>query len=108
LSKTQEAKAAVIQSLLDHGFEPDGETRTEIVRIPTSSSPMYGKSGGELAKFGGRLRFAKKGTDIKATVGDRTTVLYHYASKLDGVKGIAHLPTKDIENIKAALAKAAP
>jgi len=97
--------ALVIQSLLDAGFHPDGETREETVRVPTSKSLLYGKSGGELAKFGGRQRFAKAGTTVKATVGGRTTAIYRVEGKgLEGVKGIATLDTKNIDAVRNALA----
>lgn len=100
MTKTEQAKAAAIQALLDAGFAPDGETPTETVRVPTRNSPLFGKSGGELATFGGRLRFSKAGTDIKATVGTRTTYLYR---SHNGISGIAHLDTKNIEGVKSAL-----
>jgi hypothetical protein len=103
-SKSEQAMAEAIQALLDAGFVPDGSTREEVVRIPTRDSPLFGKSGGELAKFGGRQRFAKPGTDLKATVGARTTAIYLSSGGITGVKGIAHLNTKDIEAVKTALA----
>lgn len=96
----------VIQVLLDAGFIPDGATREEVVRIPTTKSPLYGGSGGELAKFGGRQRFIKVGTNIKATVGARTTALYRTEGKgLEAVRGIATLNTKDLESVRAMLSR---
>lgn len=104
-SKSEQVMADVIQALLDAGFEPDGLTKEQIVRIPTRNSPLFGKTGGELAKFGGRQRFAKTGTSVKATVGARTTAIYRSEGKgLEGVKGIASLETKDIEAVRVALA----
>lgn len=104
LSKAQESMAAVIDALLLAGFAPDGETRTEVVRIPTSKSPLFGQSGGELAKFGGRLRFALPGSNVKATVGARTTAIYRIDGKgLEGVKGIASVNTSNLQAVIAAL-----
>jgi hypothetical protein len=52
LNRQEQAMAAAIEALLSCGFAPDGETREEIARIPTKRSPLYGHSGGELAKLG--------------------------------------------------------
>lgn len=97
--------ADAIQALMEAGFDPDGHTQEQIVRIPTRNSPLFGKTGGELAKLGGRQRFAKSGTNIKATVGARTTAIYRREGKgLEGVTGIATLDTKNIEALRVALA----
>lgn len=104
-TKSELAMASVIDLLLASKFTQNGHTREEIVRIPTSKSPLLGKSGGELAKFGGRQRFGKPGTNIKATVGSRTTYFYFVQGLGDGcVKGIAMHDTKDIESIKKTVA----
>lgn len=73
MTKTKQAMAAATDALLAAGFSPDGQTREEILRVPTKHSPLLGLSGGELAKFGGRQRFAQGATGVKATVGPRTT-----------------------------------
>lgn len=97
--------ADTIQILLAAGFTPDGQTKVEQVRIPTKDCPVFGQSGGELATLGGRQRFAKAGTDIKATVGLRTTALYRSAGGgLGGVKGIASMETKDHTALRKAVA----
>lgn len=97
--------ASAIDALLGAGFEPDGKTREEIVRVPTQGSPLLGRSGGELAKFGGRRRFTKAGTNVKVTVGPRTTAIYRVDGRgLEGVRGIATHDTKDREAIHATLA----
>lgn len=85
----------VIDLLLKSGFVPDGTTETQIVRIPTKRSPLYGKSGGELATMGGRQRFMKPQTKIKATVGKRTTAIYRVGTEgsHNGVQGIATMNT---------------
>ncbi len=98
--------AAVIDALLQAGFLPDGETRTEVVRVPTTSSPLFGLSGGELAKFGGRQRFALGTSGIKATVGKRTTAVYRMVGAgLAGVQGIASFDTGDLEKLRQVLAE---
>lgn len=66
----------VVATLLDLGFAPAGETREEIVRIPTMRSPVYGGLGGERRALGGRARYALPGTDLRVTVGPRTTNVY--------------------------------
>lgn len=66
----------VITTLLELGFAPAGETREEIVRIPTMRSPVYGGLGGERRTLGGRARYALPGTDLRVTVGPRTTNVY--------------------------------
>lgn len=104
MEKARSPVEEVVACLASAGFAEDGATRTEQVRIPTKDSPVYGKSGGELATFGGRMRFAKAGTRIRATVGKRTTAIYEISGPgLAGVRGIASLETRDIERIRAAL-----
>ncbi len=58
------------------GFVADGYTAEEIVRIPTTRSPVFGGIGGERRKFGGRQRLSLPNTTIRATVGPRTTNIY--------------------------------
>lgn len=101
MTKSQQNLALAINTLLNAGFALDGNTREEIVRMPTTKSPLFGKSGGELAKFGGRQRFVKTGTNIKATVGAKTTYIYFIqGTGKDCVKGIASHDTSDIESIR--------
>jgi DNA polymerase-3 subunit epsilon len=100
-----QALAAALNALLAAGFVPDGHTLQEQVRIPTSRSPVYGQSGGELATLGGRQRLALPGTNVKATVGPRTLALYRVEGQgLDGVAGIASLATSDLAAIERVLA----
>lgn len=104
MTKNQQAMAAVIDLLLVAGFVPDGETRQEHVRIPTANAPVFGHSGGVLATLGGRQRFVKSGTLIKATVGPRTTALYRVeGAGLEGVRGIATLATKELSVIRTVV-----
>ena len=103
MSKSQEL---AIQILLDAGFVQDGATAEKTVRIPTVRSPAFngGRSGGELAHYGGRPRFVLQGSNVKATVGPRTVNIYRLEGHgLDGVHGIAHLKTSDLAGLKAAL-----
>jgi len=103
-SKSAMAMGQVVDVLLDAGFIPDGKTHEEIVRLPTLNNPPLGQSGGELAKFGGRRRFARPGTTIRATVGPRTTFLYRIGSKsTEGIRAILRTSTTNIEEIKAAV-----
>lgn len=104
-SRGQRALAAALDALLAAGFIPDGRTRQEHVRIPTSKLPVYGQSGGELATLGGRQRLALPGTSVKATVGPRTLALYRVkVGGLGGAEGIATLDTSDLAGIEQALA----
>ncbi len=84
MTPAAEAVQNVIDALLKRGFVANGQTRQETVRIPTMRSPATcgGKAGGELATFGGRMRFAHP-SGLKATVGKRTTFFY-YANTIFG------------------------
>lgn len=84
----------VISALLENGWAEDEKTFEEMVRIPTTGCPVYGKSGGELATFGGRLRFAKN--ERKCTVGKRTTYFY---DKINPENCKAFSTTKDMDKI---------
>lgn len=66
----------VIATLLDLGFSPAGETQLEHVRIPTMRAPVLGGMGGERRTLGGRARYVLPGTDLRVTVGPRTTNVY--------------------------------
>ena len=89
----------VISTLLENGWVENGRTVSEQVRIPTSRSPIFGKCGGELATFGGRLRFVKG--NRKCTVGKRTT--YFYDS--DNPEGGKPFNTKDFDEITSECKK---
>lgn len=104
-NKSEQAMGAVIDALLSAGFKPDGHTREETVRVATAASPVFGRSGGELAKSGGRQRFSQTGTNVKATVGPRTTAIYRIEGKgIEGVCGIATHKTSDSQAIAATIA----
>lgn len=81
--------------LLDLGFQPAGETRLEHVRIPTMASPVLGGMGGERRTLGGRARYALPGTDLRVTVGPRTTNVY-YARGSGKVEFVLNEKTKQL------------
>ena len=90
-----------IETLLSEGFSEVGLTKVEIVRVPTITVPVFGGSGGKLTKFGGRLKFEYPSTDIKVTVGKRTTSFYlQKGSGIEGVKGLKSFKTSDLPEIK--------
>lgn len=101
LTRAQLAMADAIDRLLDQGFVPDGQTRVEIVRVPTRSSPLLGRSGGVLARLGGRQRFMRTGTDLRATVGPRTVAIYRVTGT--GVAGVAAFDTSDLAKLSQVL-----
>jgi hypothetical protein len=75
------AAERIITLLVEQGWQEDGATRTEHVRIGTSRSPVYGGIGGEARTFGGRQRFRKPDSDLYVTVGRNSVCFYH---KRDG------------------------
>jgi hypothetical protein len=91
----------VVDLSLASGFVADGRTQVQTVRIPTRRAPVFGGVGGEVRTFGGRQRFAKSGTDIKATVGRVTTCIYRLRN--GKMEIVANLSTKDRDGIIAAL-----
>lgn len=106
MTKSEQAMADTIQILLAAGFKPDGQTRIEHVRVPTKESPILGGTGGVIASFGGRERYTKEGTDIRATVGLRTTSIYRSeGSGKNSVRGIAALPTSDHAGLRKVLSE---
>lgn len=89
---------AICNLLAEHGWQEDGKTDVEIIRMGTRRVPIYGGTGGELRAFGDRLRMKLPGTAFRATVGARTTNIYNVvAGKIDKFKGFA---TKDIDAIR--------
>lgn len=67
----------------------------------TSRVPIYGKTGGELRTFGGRLRMVLPGTAFRATVGARTTNIYTVVDgEVDQFKGFY---TKDFDAIRVEI-----
>jgi len=67
----------VVTLLIQNGWESAGVTNVEQVRIGTAKVPVYGGIGGELRRFGGRLRFHRPDTDLFATVGRNSVCFYH-------------------------------
>lgn len=100
--KSELAQEAAIKAVLAAGYVPDGETRSETVRMPTTDCPVVGrgKIGGELATFGGRQRFALLGTPYKVTVGQRSTNFYEFDKGQDKeAHGFKYLDTVDLEGV---------
>jgi len=76
----EQAMADVKQILLEAGFVDDGES------------------------IAGRKRYVKRGTNIKATVGKRTTAIYRIEGPgLNGVRSLASLSTRDLGGLRALL-----
>ncbi len=105
MSTRQEKAAARItaaaQILTAAGYVPAGETPQETVRVGTSSSPIYGGTGGELRTFGGRARFELPGTDRRATVGPQSVSLYRVLDRK--ALGFRNVPTSDTEALHRAI-----
>lgn len=88
----------VVAVLTANGFVPDGMTRSESVRIGSSDNPILGGSGGKVVFSGGRMRFHKPGSVIKATVGKITTCFYEVDhGNLPGWS--ANVRTRDLERV---------
>jgi len=101
MTKTEAAVKAAIELLLSMGWQMDGQTRTETVRIPTSRSPLFGGIGGEIRTFGGRTRLSR-GDRRRVTVGKRTTCFYVLVEK--EARDFVSVDTKDIERIRTLAA----
>lgn len=87
----------VVRSLESLGFVPDGETRSETVRVATNDAPVLGhggSSGGELRTFGGRARFHLPGTDLYVTVGKMSTFIYRLPPNPNRFEGAGQRLTK--------------
>lgn len=101
MSKTAENMKIVVDLFMSHGFVPDGKTMEETVRVPTMDAPVFGSSGGELRTFGGRSRFALPGTNVRCTVGPRTTNVYEV---VDGqARFLGHCCTSDLAYVRTIL-----
>ena len=87
----------IINELRKLGWSVDGRTSSKTVRIPTQKVPLLGKSGGELATFGGRVRLRRK--DLFVTIGKRTT--FFYARSDTGVVSKARVKTS-LQDVLAA------
>ena len=74
MTRTQQAVSRIQAALQAAGWEQDGQTDVKQVRVPTMKSPVFGGTGGELVKMGGRDRW-KKG-QRRVTVGARTTFFW--------------------------------
>lgn len=86
----------VVTTLLDLDFTPAGATATEHVRIPTMKAPVLGGMGGERRTLGGRSRYVLPGTDLRVTVGPRTTNIYYV--RAGKTEFVLNERTKDLED----------
>ena len=96
----------VIQELEGIGFIADGQTSEQIARVPTIRSPIFGSIGGERRVFGGRSRYVLPGTTMRATVGIRTTNVYHVRGGTIGMILMEKTKDLDREQIHQAIAAA--
>jgi hypothetical protein len=96
----------VVTALMELGFVPAGETSLEHVRIPTMRSPVLGGMGGERRTLGGRARYTLPGTDLRVTVGPRTTNVYYsrVGGKVEFVlnESTKHLTAQELRDAVAA------
>ena len=95
----------VVTMLFELGFSPAGETPLEHVRIPTMKAPVLGGMGGERRTLGGRARYVLPGTDLRVTVGPRTTNVYFSRSgKTEFVlnEKTKHLTTQALRDVVTA------
>ncbi len=99
--------AAAVEALVEAGYEPDGQTRTETVRTGSASNPVYGGIGGRIASFGGRMRFALPGQAARATVGKVTVALYDRGPE-GKPENMRTLPTRETAQLREALGLVAP
>lgn len=96
----KQAVEAITTTVLAAGFVPDGATTEQTVRIPTSRSPVFGGTGGEIRTLGGRSRYVLPGSDVRITIGPRTTNVYRVA---DGrTIFLANLQTRDVDPLTLA------
>lgn len=86
----------VIDMLLANGWKPDGQTQQDLVRIPTTRSPVFGGIGGELKTFGGRKRFARG--NKRVTVGQRVVCFYTFQDRK--CFDFERVSTKDVSRIE--------
>lgn len=104
-----------IKVLTGAGFVPDGATREEAVRIPTSRAPVHGRGaygGGELRTLGGRTRFALPDSGVRATVGTRTICVYQrngrdFSSQMPTILGTFDTNGFTVEQLSSVLASIA-
>lgn len=104
MKKSDLAKASVIDLLLEAGFIPDGDTHSASAPASNYMRKTSDQLSKEWATAAARLRFKKPGTNIKATVGARTTAIYKIDGKgLNGVKGLASIDTSQLCEIAKIL-----
>ncbi len=98
MAKGPSAQEQVVALLLAAGFIADGETPRETFRGESPTSRIYGGIGGRLVTTGGRARYALPGTNVKATVGPRSTAVYRVIN--GAATAFECFRTKDVEAIR--------
>ena len=88
----------VIALLLKHGWQTDGATPIRKFRTGSATSPIYGASGGKICLTGGRMRFAKPNSLMKATVGKITT--YFYEVENGETRNFVNIRTREFDRIE--------
>jgi hypothetical protein len=101
LTKSELAMNATMNALVAAGFEPAGHTTQEHVAFLVNNDGGPGP-GKRAATFGGRARFVRPGTALRATVGKVTTCLYSVTAT--GNVYHATLDTKDTAAIATKIA----
>ncbi|WP_439392389.1 hypothetical protein ACRQ5Q_22600 [Bradyrhizobium sp. PMVTL-01] len=88
----------VVDLLLASGWVEDGHTASQSFRSGSASSPVYGGMGGTVSHTGGRMRFKKPGTMMKATIGKLTSCFYEVE---DGkINYASNVKTRDFPRVK--------
>jgi hypothetical protein len=88
----------VVDLLLANGWEEDGQTPVQTFRTGSAGNPIYGGIGGKICHIGGRMRFKKPNTFMKATVGKLTSCFYEVEA--GQTKYACNVKTRDLPRIK--------
>ena len=88
----------VIALLLKHGWQTDGATPIRKFRTGSATSPIYGASGGKICLTGGRMRFVKPNSLMKATVGKITTCFYEVEN--GETRNFVNIRTREFDRIE--------
>jgi len=95
MNNTEKAVAMLVSA----GFEPAGVTPEERVKFMVNSGRGY--PGFKGATLGGRARFIKPGSTLRATVGKVTTCFYEVVN--GNTHYLANIRTRETDRIAAFL-----